>query len=664
MKKILLLLLLSCSLSMHAANPKPFTIPELKTWYGGKGSFVPTKASRIVYTGNDKRVAMALEVFAADYQKMFNTSLPIVKDKARAGDFAFAVSTKKEAKANTGDEAYKINIGRVARVEAATPQGIHWATRTILQLCRQNEGCTMPQGTIIDAPAYPTRGFMLDCGRKFFTMRVLRQYVQMLSYYKMNTLHIHLNDNGHRQFFNDDFDSTPAAFRLECDTYPGLTARDGHYTKEEFRSLQRYADSLGVEIIPEIDFPAHSLAFTRYKPELASKKYGKDHLDLFNPETYTFLDALLKEYLSGDEPVFSGKYMHIGTDEYANEDKQVVEKFRYLTDRYIKYVEKFGKKAMIWGQQTHAKGTTPIKVKDVTMQIWNNNYANPHSMDSLGYDIISIPDWQVYIVPKAGYYQDYLDIKKLYQNWTPAHIGDVVFPEGHRSIKGGMFAVWNDHIGNGISAQDVHYRFFPALQTLSTKTWSGISTTFSFEQFDSLRKTLDEAPGLNVAGYYPQGTILKRAQVNRGDRMPIDQVGWDYEVAFDIDYASEEKGTILFSSDDATFYLSDPINGLIGFSRDGYLYNFGYQLLLGEKVNMKIRGDRTETSLWVNGQMVSRLNVLKLRNVDYNQMHYFRTLVFPLMKAGSSFKSKVTNLLVTSQPLPTKPQTMAASSKP
>ena len=44
---------------MHAANPKPFTIPELKTWYGGKGSFVPTKASRIVYTGNDKRVTMA-----------------------------------------------------------------------------------------------------------------------------------------------------------------------------------------------------------------------------------------------------------------------------------------------------------------------------------------------------------------------------------------------------------------------------------------------------------------------------------------------------------------------------------------------------------------------------------------------------------------------------
>lgn len=223
-------------------------------------------------------------------------------------------------------------------------------------------------------------------------MRVLRQCVRMLPYYKVNTLHIHLNDNGHRQFFNDGFDNTLAAFRLECNTYPGLTTHDGHRTKEEFENLQRYADSLGIEIIPKIDFLAYLLAFTHYKPELGSKKYGRGRLDLFNLGIYTFLDTLLEGYLSGDEPVSSGKYVHIDTDGCANEDKQVVEEFRHLTDRYINYVEKFGKRAMIWGQQTHAKGITPIKIKDVIMQIRNNNYVNPHSIDSLGYDIIDIPN--------------------------------------------------------------------------------------------------------------------------------------------------------------------------------------------------------------------------------------------------------------------------------
>ena len=71
----------------------------------------------------------------------------------------------------------------------------------------------------------------------------------------------------------------------------------------------------GVRIIPEIDIPAHSLAFAHYKPEIASRKYGMDHLDLYKKETYQFVDSLLDEYLSGDNPVFIGD-LHIGTDEY------------------------------------------------------------------------------------------------------------------------------------------------------------------------------------------------------------------------------------------------------------------------------------------------------------------------------------------------------------
>ena len=59
----------------------------------------------------------------------------------------------------------------------------------------------------------------------------------------------------------------------------------------------------GVNVIPEIDIPAHSLAFTHYKPEIASRRHGMDHLDLYKEETYLFLDSLLGEYISGEHPV-------------------------------------------------------------------------------------------------------------------------------------------------------------------------------------------------------------------------------------------------------------------------------------------------------------------------------------------------------------------------
>ena len=59
---------------------------------------------------------------------------------------------------------------------------------------------------------------------------------------------------------------------------------------------------------------------------MGAKEYGMDHLDLFKPETYQFADDLFKEYLKGDDPVFVGKRVHIGTDEYSNAKKEVVEK--------------------------------------------------------------------------------------------------------------------------------------------------------------------------------------------------------------------------------------------------------------------------------------------------------------------------------------------------
>lgn len=135
---------------------------------------------------------------------------------------------------------------------------------------------------------------MLDCGRKFIPISYLQDLVKIMSYYKMNTLQIHLNDNGFKQYFEHDWSKTYSAFRLESETYPGLAAYDGFYTKKEFIDLQKQAMELGVEIIPEIDVPAHSLAFTQYNPRIGSKKYGMDHLDLFAPETYPLSMLFLK----------------------------------------------------------------------------------------------------------------------------------------------------------------------------------------------------------------------------------------------------------------------------------------------------------------------------------------------------------------------------------
>ena len=641
---LLVIFCLTGSLTRAAVNPKPFVVPELKQWTGKDGNFTPGKDTRIVCTSQNPELLRIARMFADDYQQMFGQTLTVAQGKATSGDFVLSLSADKKL----GEEGYAIKITDRVAISAPTPTGLYWSTRTLLQLAEQNQERSLPQGTIRDYPDYPLRGFMIDCGRKFIPMAYLQDLVKIMAYYKMNTLQVHLNDNGFKQYFEHNWDKTYAAFRLESETYPGLTARDGSYSKKEFIDFQKQAASNFVEIIPEIDVPAHSLALTHYKPEIGSKEYGMDHLDLFKPETYEFVDALFKEYLEGDNPVFVGKRVHIGTDEYSNAKKDVVEKFRAFTDHYIRFVEGFGKQAVVWGALSHAKGDTPVKSENVVMNAWYNGYADPATMIKDGYQLISIPDGLVYIVPKAGYYYDYLNEPYLYKEWTPAHIGKAVFDEKHPSILGGMFAIWNDHVGNGISVKDIHHRIFSPLQTLSVKMWTGAQTGIPYETFNEKRALLSEAPGVNQLariGKKPE-LVYERSTVAPGSTSDYPEIGYNYTVSFDITGAKESEGTELFRSPNAVFYLSDPIRGMMGFARDGYLNTFPYKVNPGEKATIQIEGNNCSTTLRVNGKVVDEMNTQKLYfNAGKDSMNYVRTLVFPLEKAGN-FNSKVQNLKV------------------
>lgn len=663
--KKILTLAACCMLSAGALwadiNPKPFVVPELKTWSGAEGQ---TALSGRIVVKNAKLKAVAAAL-AADYKEMFGKELTIVNGATKGGDVVLSLKKDKAL----GDEGYTMNVGSAVEITAATERGAFWATRTLLQIAEQHKDGNLPKGKTTDVPEYKLRGFMIDCGRKFIPMSYLRDLAKIMAYYKMNTLQVHLNDNGFRQYFGGDWNKTQAAFRLECDTYPGLTAKDGSYSKQEFIDFQKLAEQNGVEVIPEIDAPAHSLAFTQYKNDIGSKEYGMDHLDLFNPETYKFMDGLWKEYIGGKNPVFIGKRVHIGTDEYSNAKKDVVEKFREFTDHYIKYVESFGKQAVVWGALTHANGDTKVKNKGVLMDIWYNGYADPVEMKKQGYKLVSIPDGLVYIVPAAGYYYDYLNCQYLYEHWTPAVIGNKTFEENDPMIEGGMFAVWNDHAGNGISTKDVHHRVYPALQTLAVKCWTGKETKLPYAEFDSKRAELSEAPGVNELGRLgkPGSVVLEKATVNAGETLNAEEIGYNYAVTFTVDGKQEANGTELFRSANAVVYLADPEQGKLGFERDGYRNLFNYRIPAGEKHTITIEGTNKMTRLLVDGAVKEELGpktLYVMRDQDRahyqvkgtytyepvvyqptDQIYYQRTLVFPLRKAGN-FKSAITNLKV------------------
>lgn len=688
MRKSIVLLALCLLMSIGGQsqpNPKPFIIPELTSWTGAEGQM--PLSHRIIARNGGKTVArianqLATEVgelrFDYENSKFATQPMTVVKGKPKAGDVELAIVKDK----SLGDEGYRLTIADHATIEAQTPTGVYWGTRTLLQLIDQTWE-SIPKGTTVDVPQYKLRGFMLDVGRKFIPMSYLRSLVKIMGYYKMNALQLHLNDNGFRQYFNNDWAQTSAAFRLESTTYPGLAAKDGYYTKAEFIDLQKLGENDFVEIIPEIDAPAHVLAFTHYKPELGNEKYGMDHFELSNPEVYTFMDGLWKEYLGGKEPVFRSKTINIGTDEYSNATPQLVKDFRTFTAYYINLIKKYGKRPMIWGSLTHAKGETPVPTEGVLMNLWSKDYANPKEMKDLGYQCVSIPDGYVYIVPAAGYYYDYLNTQWLYNNWTPANVNGVQFEENDPQMEGGMFAVWNDHYGNGITVADIHDRIMPALQTMTTKCWTGKKTSVPFEEFNKKRLEVSEAPGVNEAGRFrPYCEVMQFGDVAPGQILAKGtnaEIGFGHWVEFDVDCQPEEKGTVLTTytgkegdnsfgtTCETTFYLSDPRTGRLGFSREGYLNTFNYTLPKSGKVRIRLEMTNNETRLFVNGKHRQTLRREQMivwngsgkydylpdapyaptvyRASGHPTMYYSQTLTFPLGKAGN-FKSKVSKMEV------------------
>lgn len=658
-KLVLIVFLVSGSLFGWATNLKPFVVPELTQWQGGEGQMQPS--GQIVVASPALR-SMA-QTFCHDYTLLTGRQMSIATgNKAKAGDIVLRLKKDKVL----GSEGYRMAIATTCDITAATPKALYWGLQTVLQLSEQQP--SLPCGSTVDKPQYAIRGFMLDVGRKFVPMPYIKKLARIMAYYKMNTLQLHLNDNGFKQYFDDDWMQTPSAFRLECDTYPGLAAKDGHYTKAEFRTLVKEAAAQFVDIIPEIDAPGHVLAFTQYKPSLASEKYGMDHFDIFNPEVYTFMDNLFKEYLSGKDPVFAGKYVHIGTDEYSNATQELKEKFRAYTDRYLAFIESYGKSPMVWGALSHADGTTPVRQKGVTMGLWSNDMADPVEMKRQGWKMISMTDWQTYIVPIADYYHDYLPLDNLYNTWTPRVFRNVTLEENDPCIVGGMFALWNDIYGNGITVADMHDRIFPVLQVIADKTWTAALTTLPFDLFEQKKGLLSEAPGVNEMGRTKAPMSLNEVKAGHNLGLPVSEVGFGHRITFTVDCKAEAKGTVLFYGPQSTFFLADPVTGRLGYQREDYLDTFNYTLPTEGEVELTIETTPAATTLYVNGVKRETLAEQRLYVIDKEKsrydkmpnvktlphvwqpttsMRYLRALFFPLQKAGA-FKSNVKHLNIES----------------
>ncbi|MBI6020436.1 discoidin domain-containing protein [Clostridium perfringens] len=674
-------------------NGEPKVIPSLQEWYGLEGNFNLTEGSRILI--NDKNNVNLMKV-----AKLFNESLKDFKgieleivevssdESVKEGDIY--IESQLEDKYEVGKEGYFTQVQDSIKIYSSYYTGALYGTTTLLQILWQDENhSSIPCGVIRDFPKYEIRGAMLDVARMPMRMEFLEDYSKILSWYKINEFHIHLNDNQwapQGTNFNkpENWDSVYSAFRLESKNHPGLKPsnddlNDPYYTQEEFVNLQKDAMNRGMEVVPEIDTPAHSLPFTKYNREkgtpINSEKYWFDHIDIDNPEGAKFIKGLFDEFLDEENPIFLGDTVHLGIDEY---DTRVGDKFRKYAADMSQYLIDKGKTPRVWGSLKPFGGETMLP-KDTIIDVWSLGWEDPKARIDEGYKLVNVPQPYTYITP-SRWHKDFMDTQYVYNNWEPVQFnGNTSLPLGEPNLLGGKMAIWGDESMEGIVEMDLHERLLPAVATIGEKTWRGNREDKDYTEFMKTFNSLDEGPntevsrevesksdivleydfktsdGRDTSGNAYDGTIkngeFKEEEANKylslnGETVietPLKAITYPYTVSFDLKV--EELGNVMniFSGYEGELKVLE--DGTLSIRRSFYEQNFDYKLQKDKWTNITLVGTFENLALYVDGEFVQQLHSnRKHDNSIVSGQEFYTTFILPLEKIGEGLKGGIDNI--------------------
>lgn len=463
--------------------PAPMVIPSLQRWTPQAGVTSLLEGFAVEHASE---LAAIATTFLADMAELTGVAATTTGGDAETVKVELAIDpflVFPTENATAAAEGYWLEIGGGVKITARTATGVYWGTRSLLQMLASS--MELPGGTAVDWPNYPVRGFMLDVGRRFARPEAVRDYIRMMSWFKVNTFMVHLNDNEITKDTKRSWDEAQNGFRLASESAwtAGLASEDGAYSRADWDSFEDLAESHHVQLVPELDVPAHSRSIIRWRPEAGLSGGDSDMLDLGKSETVDLVKALFDEFV----PWFRGRSVHFGADEYS---KEYAEDYRQFFNTISTHVRSLDKDPVAWGSLSTMSGGAGAPGsdgynRDVTICAWNNDWYSGQAAVADGYKVINTNDNLLYIVPFADYYHGgALDAQALFESWEPHVFGDGkdLYP-GHPQLLGAASAVWNDLVMKSYDEQHVFDLVRPAFGVLAQKMWTGAVTGLDYERF-------------------------------------------------------------------------------------------------------------------------------------------------------------------------------------
>jgi hexosaminidase len=437
-----------------------------------RGAYTLTPGARIVVDGGAGAHAVANDL-AAILRRSTGFALPISAGGARAADIEL-----RRARSQTpplGREGYTLSAdAHGLRLAASDAEGLYRGVQTIRQLLPPAiESATAQPGPwtisgvrISDRPRFSWRGAMLDVARHFMSVAEVERYIDDVSLYKINVLHLHLTDD---QGWRIMIDSWPrlAAYggSLEVGGTPG-----GYYSTDDYRAIVAYAAAHYVTVVPEIDTPGHTnAALASYAqlncngvapPLYTGTDVGFSSLCVPLPITYQLLDDVIGTLAA----LTPGRYIHIGGDEAKSTTPAA-----YLTfmTKVEQIVHAHGKSMMGW-QEIGAARPSPGDVA----QVWHYGDHTEPAAARQGAKLVMSPANHAYLdmkynpkTPLGRSWAGSTNVHDAY-GWDPTTLFDVVH---EKDVLGVEAPLWTETITD---IPDAEYMAFPRLPAVAEIGWS------------------------------------------------------------------------------------------------------------------------------------------------------------------------------------------------
>jgi hexosaminidase len=368
----------------------------------------------------------------------------------------------------TEDESYKLAVDpRGIILEAASDIGVLRGFETLLQLLSADEkGYYIPCVAISDKPRFAWRGLMIDVGRHFQPVEVIKRNIDGMAAVKMNVLHMHLSED--------------QGFRIESKVFPKLQelGSDGMYfTQAQIKDIVAYAGDRGIRVMPEFDLPGHSTSWFAAYPEYASAPgpYAIErHFGVFAPtfdptneKIYPFFDAFFKE-MAG---LFPDPYLHIGGDEVeghqwdANpailafkkknglDDNSALQ--AYFNRRLLKILTKHRKRMVGWDEVLQPGSPT-----DIVIQSWRGPKSLVEAAQKGYQGILS-----------NGYYIDLCQPASFHYLNDPVPADSPLDDFQKSFILGGEATMWSELV----TPETIDSRIWPRTAAIAERFWSPAS---------------------------------------------------------------------------------------------------------------------------------------------------------------------------------------------